>query len=103
MSACSNSGTNDQDVQGIVLGHAYTVISTYEVEGEKLLKMRNPWGHGEWKGDWSDESDKWTDELKEQLGVTVADDGIFFINIADYCANYCMTDMSVELFDPLPI
>jgi len=22
--------------------------------------MRNPWGTGEWKGDWSDNSKKWT-------------------------------------------
>lgn len=27
---------------------------------EKLVKLRNPWGKGEWKGDWSDESYKWT-------------------------------------------
>ena len=32
--------------------------------GEKLIKMRNPWGYGEWKGDWSDDSSKWTSALK---------------------------------------
>lgn len=103
MSACSNSGSNADSVNGVVLGHAYTVLSTHEVDGEKLYKMRNPWGKGEWTGDWSDESDKWTDELREQLGVIVADDGIFYINHTDYVANYCITDLSVELFDPLPI
>jgi len=29
----------------------------------KLVKLRNPWGGGEWKGDWSDESYLWTKEL----------------------------------------
>jgi hypothetical protein len=28
--------------------------------------MRNPWGHGvEWKGDWSDNSKLWTEDLKK--------------------------------------
>jgi calpain-15 len=30
------------------------------------MKLRNPWGNkGEWNGDWSDKSDKWTPELKK--------------------------------------
>jgi len=27
--------------------------------------MRNPWGTGEWTGDWSDKSKKWTPQLKK--------------------------------------
>ena len=27
---------------------------------EKLVKLRNPWGKGEWNGDWSDSCYKWT-------------------------------------------
>jgi len=27
--------------------------------------MRNPWGDGEWTGDWSDGSNLWTPELKK--------------------------------------
>jgi calpain-15 len=31
----------------------------------RLMKLRNPWGNkGEWNGDWSDKSEKWTPELK---------------------------------------
>lgn len=50
--------------------------------------MRNPWGHKEWNGDWSDESDLWTDELKEELEMSAANDGIFFISLDDYIENY---------------
>ncbi len=57
---------------GLVDNHAYTLIGAHEVkdrEGKfvRLLKIRNPWGHGEWEGDWSDNSTKWTEELKERL------------------------------------
>ena len=34
---------------------------------ERLVKLRNPWGKGEWKGDWSDDSYKWTTKLKREL------------------------------------
>jgi len=34
---------------------------------ERLLKIRNPWGNFEWKGDWSDASPLWTPALREQL------------------------------------
>ena len=32
----------------------------------RLLKIRNPHGgKTEWNGDWSEKSEKWTDDLKE--------------------------------------
>jgi hypothetical protein len=41
--------------------HAYTVLGTVKLSnGEKLVKMRNPWGVEKWKGAWSDHSYKWT-------------------------------------------
>ena len=57
----SKSG-NDQDKtpQGINYGHAYTVLRVVEIQGYKLLQLRNPWGSGEWTGDWGDKSSEWT-------------------------------------------
>ena len=45
--------------------------------------MRNPWGKFEWQGDWSDESDLWTPELREQLDVNEKDDGLFWMCLED--------------------
>ncbi len=57
----------EASAQGIVYSHCYTLIDVYPVTvGERsfrLMKLRNPWGRLEWKGDWSDESALWTDEL----------------------------------------
>lgn len=52
-----------------------------------LVKLRNPWGSGEWKGDWSDKSDLWTDELREYVGFDGdKDDGIFWMDFNDFRA-----------------
>ncbi len=41
--------------QGILFNHAYSVIDVREVDSLKLIRLRNPWGHGEWTGDFSDD------------------------------------------------
>ena len=73
---------------GLVGANSYSVMRTFEVtarEGKvKLLKLRNPWGTMEWKGDWSDTSDKWTPKLKKQLNFTSAADGTFWMSLEDF-------------------
>lgn len=66
-----NAGNDGVDpLTGIIAFHAYSVIGTYEVmkdgkewrlvkesekgrsSNERLVKLRNPWGIGEYKGEW---------------------------------------------------
>ena len=75
-------GTDDEekDETGIVLGHAYALLDAKEVTDsrgrkDRIVKVRNPWGEWEWDGDWGDNSDRWTPELKRELGVQIRDDG----------------------------
>ena len=49
----------------------------------RLVRMRNPWGHFSWNGDWSDTSDIWTPELRSMLMAQGGDDGIFWIAFED--------------------
>jgi calpain-15 len=50
---------------GLVAGHAYTLISVKQSsKGDKLMKLRNPWGSMEWTGDWSDDSPLWTEQMQ---------------------------------------
>ena len=45
---------------GLVEGHAYTLLAVYKDHGVQLLQLRNPWGDDcEWNGDWSDRSPLW--------------------------------------------
>ena len=78
MMASTSYGEHSDD-RGIVSGHAYTVISVHEAEGIKLMRVRNPWGKHEWKGDYSDHSPLWTESLKKELGWIDKDDGMFFM------------------------
>ena len=53
-----------------------------------MIQLRNTWHRHEWDGDWSDKSDKWTPELKERLGYTDEDDGIFWMDFKDFWKTY---------------
>ncbi len=100
MMAASKGQGEEKNSAGVISGHAYSMISIHELEHQgkqvRLLKLRNPWGHGEWQGDWSDKSPLWTPALKKKVGFTDADDGIFFIKLEDYLSNYEWTSISVE-------
>ena len=39
---------------GIMQRHAYSLVDVKEVAGYRLVRIRNPWGMGEWSGAWSD-------------------------------------------------
>eukprot|EP01041_Mallomonas_annulata_P003480 gene3480-6926_t len=58
------AGKVEADVgQGLNMGHAYSLLDIRELgdaKKTKLIKLRNPWGRGEWTGPWSDESAEFT-------------------------------------------
>lgn len=41
------------DRKGIYEGHAYSILKAVEMDGQRLVLVRNPWGEGEWHGPWS--------------------------------------------------
>jgi len=90
--AGSNSGSDTTMVGGIAQGHAYSVLKCVSVSGFTLLQLRNPWGFGEWDGDWSDESSLWEQnpEVAAELNPEVADDGTFWMALEDFADQYAM-------------
>ena len=46
------------------------------------MQLRNPWGDFEWKGNWSDESDLWTEDTKAQVDFK-DEDGLFWMSLED--------------------
>lgn len=88
---------------GLVKGHAYAVTDVRRVRlghgllaffrSDKLtmIRMRNPWGEREWNGPWSDSSEEWKKVSKserEKIGVTVQDDGEFWMTFDDFISNF---------------
>ena len=64
---------------GIVQGHAYAILDVQEVDGNKLINLKNPHGNAgqEWRGDWGDGSASWNKSTMTKLNYTDKPDGIF--------------------------
>nr|XP_053654567.1 calpain-9-like isoform X2 [Cherax quadricarinatus]XP_053654568.1 calpain-9-like isoform X2 [Cherax quadricarinatus]XP_053654569.1 calpain-9-like isoform X2 [Cherax quadricarinatus]XP_053654570.1 calpain-9-like isoform X2 [Cherax quadricarinatus]XP_053654571.1 calpain-9-like isoform X2 [Cherax quadricarinatus]XP_053654573.1 calpain-9-like isoform X2 [Cherax quadricarinatus] len=70
---------------GLVTQHAYSVTGLARVRSKlgetPLVRLRNPWGRGEWSGPWSERSWEW-DSLSERdkvlLSVRVKNEGEFW-------------------------
>ena len=83
----------ESDDNGLVGMHAYSVIDLIELynvqvgrqsritdflnpqsklvtqttRSVRLVQLRNPWGKKEWQGDWSGQSDKWTQKILNEI------------------------------------
>ncbi|XP_047466381.1 calpain-1 catalytic subunit-like [Mugil cephalus] len=84
---------------GLVEGHAYTVTGLKQVvvQGKivSLVRLWNPWGKGEWNGDWSDQSSLWNiiSSQDREKCLSVADDGEFWMAMEDFCK--CYMDLNI--------
>jgi hypothetical protein len=81
-------GTRD----GISEGHAYVIMEARELStGERLLKLRNPWGKGKkgtWQGAWSDGSKEFTPKAQIELKHKFGSDSVFWISYPDLLRKY---------------
>ncbi|XP_061903699.1 calpain-5-like [Entelurus aequoreus] len=93
---------------GLVKGHAYSVtavkkvrlghglIAYFKNDTIPMIRMRNPWGKTEWNGAWSDSSEEWSkvgDTERGNLGITVEDDGEFWMFFTDWCKYFTDADV----------
>ncbi|KAL7623538.1 hypothetical protein AAE478_007221 [Parahypoxylon ruwenzoriense] len=85
--------------KGIVELHAYSIMRAVEIDGQRLVLLKNPWGKGEWKGAWSDGSKEWTAEWLLKLNHRFGDDGNFWISYEDLLRKYQDFDRT-RLFGP---
>ena len=73
---------------------ACTVIGCYEFvgsgpnQGLQLVKLRNAFGEIDWQGEWSDQSDVWLKETKEELGYKGPDEYITWMKVDDFVRQY---------------
>ncbi|OXV08572.1 hypothetical protein Egran_03665 [Elaphomyces granulatus] len=88
-----------REQKGIVQNHAYSIMDAKEIDGVRLLRLRNPWGEKEWEGPWSDGSEQWTSKWMERLDHKFGNDGVFWISYEDLLKKYQFFDRT-RLFDP---
>jgi len=69
---------------GLITNHSYTILDASEYGSQRLLEIRNPWGSGEWGGDWGDKSPLWTEDAKAHIKPTLEEnDGTFWMSYED--------------------
>merc|ERR1719382_682270 len=90
MCAGSLEGKDTDMTQGIVDGHAYSIIRCIDNAGGTdfdMIKMRNPWGCQEYSaGGWRDGGENWRKypAVREACQPKIADDGIFWMERRDF-------------------
>lgn len=100
---------------GLIKGHAYSISSAMTLKvnphhSVNLLRIRNPWGQGEWKGAWSDRSNEWRSiqqSLKAAIGLVIEEDGEFWISFEDFrkyfeILDVCNVHPDIEMREPNP-
>ena len=69
MGATNTVSTNNN----LVASHAYTILGAYTVTNGttsvQLIKLRNPWGYGEWSGAYGDKDVFWTNNPTASAAV----------------------------------
>lgn len=77
---------------GISEGHAYVIMEARKLStGQRLLKLRNPWGKGKkgnWEGPWSDGSKEFTPDAQKELNHKFGNDSVFWISYEDLLRKY---------------
>ncbi|GFN76547.1 calpain-d [Plakobranchus ocellatus] len=79
---------NSEDFQqmGLRARHAYSILDVQDIEGNKLIQLRNPWGRFSWTGKWSDGSSAWQKVSKESRQRFIAmgeEHGVFWMEFED--------------------
>jgi len=96
---CANSQKDDHGnthdgngPQGILFNHAYGLerIEDFKDINLQILRIRNPWGHGEWEGRFKDEDEAWDEfkNLRDRLNYTFKNDGNWWMMWEDWKAHF---------------
>jgi calpain-15 len=84
----------EMQANGLANQHAYSVIAAANLkhplvaDDTVIVCLRNPWGNFEWTGDWADDSELWTEDIKREVGFVDEDDGMFWMSFDDFIENF---------------
>ncbi|KAF2894265.1 hypothetical protein ILUMI_11906 [Ignelater luminosus] len=81
---CMNLEKADIEKRGLRSEHLYSILDVCEIEGLRLLQLRDPMDIDNWNGDWSNYSHLWTPYLQERLLPNGPQHGTFWMTFEDF-------------------
>merc|ERR1719401_3257381 len=80
-----SGGCENELDDGLVTGHAYSVVCVCDTSAGRMVQCRNPWGSAkEWNGELSDASGFWDSDKGQEVAQEVkyvpnTGDGLFWM------------------------
>jgi calpain-15 len=74
---------------GLIKEHAYSILRVADVEGHKIINLRNPWGLFDWEGEWSVNSPLWKETIVNEVKPNLSgEDNAFWMSWRNFLENF---------------